>query len=53
MSIGAVTLSDLAKEQEFFGKDANEEEISKSYEAFYQEFCDTLVEVEGMLDADK
>ena len=49
LSIGAVTLSDLAKEQEFLGKDENAEEIAKTYEAFYQEFCDTLVEIEGML----
>jgi len=53
LSIGAVTLSDLAKEQEFLGKDANAEEISRTYDAFYQEFCDTLVEIEGMLSADK
>lgn len=49
LSIGAVTLSDLAKEQEFLGKDENEEEITKTYDAFYKEFCETLVEIEGML----
>lgn len=49
LSIGAVTLSDLAKEQEFFGKDENEDEILETYDSFYQEFCETLVEVEGML----
>ena len=49
LSIGAVTLSDLAKEQEFLGKDENEEEIAKTYDAFYEEFCETLVEIEGML----
>lgn len=49
LSIGAVTLSDLAKEQEFFGKDGNEEEITKTYDAFYTEFCETLIEIEGML----
>lgn len=49
LSIGAVTLSDLAKEQEFLGKAGNAEEISRTYEAFYQEFCETLVEIEGML----
>lgn len=49
LSIGAVTLSDLAKEQEFFGKDENVEDIAKTYSAFYQEFCETLVEIEGML----
>jgi len=49
LSIGAVTLSDLAKEQEFLGKDGNEEEIAKTYDAFYEEFCETLVEIEGML----
>ena len=49
LSIGAVTLSDLAKEQEFLGKDENEEEILKTYDAFYEEFCETLVEIEGML----
>ncbi len=50
LSIGAVTLSDLAKEQEFLGKDENEEEIIKTYDAFYEEFCETLVEIEGMLE---
>jgi len=49
LSIGAVTLSDLAKEQEFLGKDENEEEIIKTYDAFYEEFCETLIEIEGML----
>ena len=49
LSIGAVTLSDLAKEQEFLGKDENEEEITKTYDAFYEEFCETLIEIEGML----
>ena len=49
LSIGAVTLSDLAKEQEFLGKDGNAEEISRTYEGFYQEFCETLIEIEGML----
>ena len=49
LSIGAVTLSDLAKEQEFLGKDANAEEISRTYEGFYQEFCETLVEIKEML----
>ena len=49
LSIGAVTLSDLAKEQEFLGKDENEEEITKTYDTFYEEFCETLVEIEGML----
>ncbi len=48
LSIGAVTLSDFAKEQEFLGKDENEEEIAKTYDAFYEEFCETLVEIEGM-----
>jgi len=49
LSIGAVTLSDLAKEQEFLGKAENAQEIENTYEAFYQEFCETLVEIEGML----
>lgn len=49
LSIGAVTLSDLAKEQEFLGKDENEEEIINTYDTFYKEFCETLVEIEGML----
>ena len=49
LSIGAVILSDLAKEQEFLGKDENEEEIHRTYDAFYREFCETLVEIEGML----
>jgi len=49
LSIGAVTLSDLAKEQEFLGKAENGEEITKKYDAFYEEFCETLVEIEGML----
>ncbi len=49
LSIGAVTLSDLAKEQEFLGKDGNEEAICTSYDVFYQEFCETLVEIEDML----
>ena len=49
LSIGAVTLSDLAKEQEFLGKEENEEEITRTYEAFYTEFCETLAEIESML----
>ena len=49
LSIGAVVLSDLAKEQEFFGKDENAEDIAKTYDAFYLEFCETLIEIEGML----
>lgn len=49
LSIGAVTLSDLAKEQEFLGKEENEKEITRTYEAFYTEFCETLAEIESML----
>ena len=50
LSIGAVTLSDLAKEQEFLGKAENEEEISRTYEAFFKEFCETLTEIASMLE---
>lgn len=49
LSIGAVVLSDLAKEQEFLGKDKNEQEIQETYDVFYREFCETLTEIEGML----
>ena len=49
LSIGAVELSELAKEQEFLGKDEKASEIEKTYAAFYQEFCETLDEITGML----
>lgn len=49
LSIGAVILSDFAKEQEFLAKDGNAEEIGKTYETFYREFCETLEEIKGML----